>query len=99
MVRFFRVATNFRVDERYFIIGTSGNQTREYPQAKVFSFDSNRPIWTLNTQGSVLAVDIAKIDNQLHVVVGSKYGHSMVHEKGGNLYYARITLPEENRLH
>jgi hypothetical protein len=44
-------------------------------------------------------VDIAKIENQLHVVVGSKYGHSMVHEKGGNLYYARIPLPEDEKHH
>lgn len=80
-------------DGNYFVVGSWGNLTDSNPEARVWNFYKEEPIWTLKTSGSVFAVDIAASASKpgtLDVVVGNKATHANVMGRGGDLYYANI---------
>jgi hypothetical protein len=78
-------------DGKFAVVGTWGNLTDTNPEVRVWAMDSQQPIYTLKTSGSVFAVDIAQdVSNPktLHITAGCKATHANTMGRGGDLYYS-----------
>lgn len=85
------VAQAVTSDGKYFAVASWGGSGGTSPQLAVFATSkADGPTFTLNTPGSMNAVDITEVDGEVYVVAAGKAVHNNVFGEGGNLFSVKI---------